>query len=59
MHKYESKSKYDKYILISIGVAFTYINNVRPVGWFDSVFAIFIGILVFFILKKIRGIRLK
>ncbi len=47
------------YILISIGVAFLYINNVRPVGWFDSVFAIFIGILVFFILKKIRGIRLK
>ncbi len=47
------------YILISIGAAFLYINNVRPVGWFDSVFAIFIGILVFFILKKIRGIRIK
>ena len=38
----------------NISAAFLYINNVRPVGWFDSVFAIFIGILVFFILKKIR-----
>ena len=47
------------YILISIGTAFLYINNVRPVGWFDSVFAIFIGILVFFLLKKIKGIVLK
>ena len=47
------------YILISIGVAFLYIKNVRPVGWFDSVFAIFIGILVFFLLKKIKGIVLK
>jgi len=46
-------------IIISIGVAFIYINNVRPVGWFDSVFAIFLGILVFFLLRKIKGITLK
>ena len=47
------------YTLISIFVAFLYINNVRPVGWFDSVFAIFIGVVVFFILKNIKGIILK
>ena len=47
------------HILISIAAALGYINFVRPVGWFDSVFGLFLGILVFFLLKKFKGITLK
>jgi hypothetical protein len=44
------------YTLLSIIIGVFYISIVRPVGWFDSVFAIFLGLLVFFLLKKIKGI---
>ena len=44
------------YVIVSIAAGFFYINNVRPVGWFDSVFAIFIAIVVFFLLKKVKGV---
>ena len=46
-------------IILGVSAFMFYVSNVRPVGWFDSVFAIFLGILVFFLLRKIKGITLK
>jgi uncharacterized BrkB/YihY/UPF0761 family membrane protein len=47
------------YAIIGILAGFLYISNVRPVGWFDSVFGIFIAIVVFILLKRVKGILWK
>lgn len=34
-----------------------YVSNVRPVGWFDSVVGLTIAIIVFFAVRKFKGVK--
>tara|TARA_Y100000590_G_C15149185_1_gene799156 strand:- start:243 stop:413 length:171 start_codon:yes stop_codon:yes gene_type:complete len=44
------------YLVISVAVAILYINNSRPVHWVDSLVGFALGGLVFYLLKKFKGI---
>ena len=46
-------------IAIAFGVmAFLfYVSNVRPVGWFDSIVGMILGIIVFVVVKRFKGIK--
>lgn len=34
-----------------------YVSNVRPVGWFDSLVGMILGVVVFFVVKNFKGIK--
>ncbi len=47
--------------LIAIGLGIMtflfYVSNVRPVGWFDSIVGIILGVIVFIVVKRFKGIK--
>ena len=47
--------------LVAIGLgAMTflfYVSNVRPVGWFDSIVGMILAVIVFFVVKRFKGIK--
>ena len=45
-------------ITLSIFVFYLYVSNVRPVGWFDSVVGLVLGLLTFIFVKTFKGFRL-
>tara|TARA_B100000902_G_C26637557_1_gene587490 strand:+ start:162 stop:326 length:165 start_codon:yes stop_codon:yes gene_type:complete len=34
-----------------------YVSNVRPVGWFDSIVGMILAVIVFFVVKRFKGIK--
>ena len=42
-------------LLIALGVFIMFVSIVRPVGWFDSVFALLMAIISFFFIKNFKG----
>ena len=44
-------------IILGVATFMFYVSNVRPVGWFDSVVGITLGIIVFVASKKFKGFR--
>ncbi len=44
-------------IVLGVAAFFFYVSNVRPVGWFDSVFGLLLAGIVFLIVKKFKGIK--
>lgn len=34
-----------------------YVSNVRPVGWFDSLVGLILGVVVFIVVKKFKGLK--
>ena len=44
-------------IILGIFVFYLYVSNVRPVGWFDSVVGLLLGLLTFIFVKTFKGFR--
>ena len=44
---------------IALGVLtfLLYVSNVRPVGWFDSLVGMILGVIVFVVVKKFKGLK--
>jgi membrane associated rhomboid family serine protease len=42
-------------LLIALGVFIMFVSIVRPVGWFDSVFALVMAVIAFFFVKNFKG----
>ena len=34
-----------------------YVSNVRPVGWFDSLVGMILGVIVFVVVKRLKGFK--
>jgi uncharacterized BrkB/YihY/UPF0761 family membrane protein len=45
-------------IILGIFVFYLYVSNVRPVGWFDSVVGLALGLLTFICVKFFKGIKI-
>ena len=47
--------------LIGIGLGVMtfmfYVSNVRPVGWFDSIVGMALGLIVFIVVKRFKGLK--
>jgi len=44
-------------IILGVSLFLLYVSNVRPVGWFDSVVALVLAVIVFFVVKNFKGIK--
>jgi len=44
-------------LVLGISAFVFYVSNVRPVGWFDSLVGMILGVIVFFIVKNFKGIK--
>ena len=44
-------------LVLGISAFVFYVSNVRPVGWFDSLVGMVLGVIVFFIVKNFKGIK--
>jgi len=43
-------------IILGVSVFIFYVSNVRPVSWFDSLVGLFLGVTIFIVVKKFKGI---
>ena len=44
-------------IIFGVSAFMFYVSNVRPVGWFDSLVGILLGIIVFIVIKRFKGLE--
>ncbi|MFL2724285.1 MAG: hypothetical protein ACJ0F2_06060 [Gammaproteobacteria bacterium] len=44
-------------IILGVSAFMFYVSNVRPVGWFDSLVGILLGIIVFIVIKRFKGFK--
>tara|TARA_B100000902_G_C27009459_1_gene764001 strand:+ start:24 stop:188 length:165 start_codon:yes stop_codon:yes gene_type:complete len=44
-------------LILGVSAFAFYVSNVRPVGWFDSIVGMVIGLIVFIIVKNFKGIK--
>ena len=43
-------------IILGVSVFIFYVSNVRPVGRFDSLVGLFLGVTILIVVKKFKGI---
>ncbi len=44
-------------IILGATIFIFYVSNVRPVGWFDSLVGIILGVIVFVVVKRFKGFK--
>tara|TARA_B100000959_G_C14790553_1_gene545393 strand:- start:307 stop:471 length:165 start_codon:yes stop_codon:yes gene_type:complete len=44
-------------IILGVSVFIFYVSNVRPVGWFDSLVGMVLGLIVFIVVKRFKGFK--
>ena len=44
-------------IILGVLTFLFYVSNVRPVGWFDSVVAVTLAVIVFIAVKNFKGMK--
>ena len=44
-------------ILLGVSTFIFFVSNVRPVGWFDSLIGMVLGVIVFLVVKKFKGFK--
>ena len=44
-------------IVLGVSTFMFFVSNVRPVGWFDSLVGMILGVLVFIFVKKFKGFK--
>ena len=44
-------------ILLGISTFIFYVSNVRPVSWFDSLVGLILGVVVYIVVKKFKGLK--
>ncbi len=44
-------------IALGVSIFIFYVSNVRPVGWFDSLVGIFLGVVVFIAVNRFKGFK--
>ena len=44
-------------IFLGVSTFIFFVSNVRPVGWFDSLVGIILGIIVFVVVKRFKGFK--
>ena len=44
-------------IILGVSTFLFFVSNVRPVGWFDSLVGMILGIVVFAVVKKFKGLK--
>lgn len=44
-------------IILGVAAFMFYVSNVRPVGWFDSLVGMIIGVIVFIVIKNFKGLK--
>ena len=44
-------------IILGVTAFMFYVSNVRPVGWFDSLVGMIIGVIVFIVIKNFKGLK--
>ena len=44
-------------IFLGVSTFMFYVSNVRPVGWFDSLVGMILGVIVFVVVKRFKGFK--
>ena len=44
-------------IALGVSTFMFYVSNVRPVGWFDSLVGMILGVVVFIVVKNFKGLK--
>ena len=44
-------------IVFGVSTFMFYVSNVRQVGWFDSLVGLILGVVVFIVVKKFKGLK--
>ena len=44
-------------IILGVSTFIFFVSNVRPVGWFDSLTGMVLGVIVFLVVKKFKGFK--
>ncbi len=44
-------------IILGVSTFLFFVSNVRPVGWFDSLVGMILGVVVFVVVKKFKGLK--
>jgi membrane associated rhomboid family serine protease len=44
-------------IFLGVSTFMFYVSNVRPVGWFDSLVGMILGVVVFVVVKRFKGFK--
>tara|TARA_B100000575_G_C23100524_1_gene634918 strand:- start:1409 stop:1573 length:165 start_codon:yes stop_codon:yes gene_type:complete len=44
-------------IILGVSTFIFFVSNVRPVGWFDSLIGMVLGVIVFLVVKKFKGFK--
>ena len=44
-------------IFLGVSTFIFFVSNVRPVGWFDSLVGMILGVIVFVVVKRFKGFK--
>ena len=44
-------------IFLGVSTFMFFVSNVRPVGWFDSLVGMILGVIVFVVVKRFKGFK--
>tara|TARA_Y100001935_G_C17158918_1_gene434271 strand:+ start:640 stop:804 length:165 start_codon:yes stop_codon:yes gene_type:complete len=44
-------------IFLGVSAFIFFVSNVRPVGWFDSLVGMILGVIVFVVVKRFKGFK--
>ena len=44
-------------IIMGVSTFMFFVSNVRPVGWFDSLVGMILGVVVFIVVKNFKGFK--
>ena len=44
-------------IILGVSTFMFFVSNVRPVGWFDSLVGMILGVVVFIVVKNFKGFK--
>ena len=44
-------------IILGVSTFMLFVSNVRPVGWFDSLVGMILGVVVFIVVKNFKGFK--
>ena len=44
-------------IALGVSTFIFYVSSVRPVGWFDSLIGMILGVVVFIVVKNFKGLK--
>jgi len=44
-------------IILGVSTFIFFVSNVRPVGWFDSLIGMVLGVIIFLVVKNFKGFK--